>query len=198
MEALEAEFSAEELEDFHVVLDGGVRRGTDIFKAIALGARSVGVGKPAAFAMSAYGQAGIEQMLSGLRAEFSNVMQLMGVSSVAQIRAEGRRMCELRSLHLHVQPAPYDYLYQPVNVLTHGTGQAETSRHWMLQGGNGHGDVALPHIASGEEMVSTTTTTTTTAPDGSSTTTTQTTNAPLRALDALRSLGDGPMHSSRL
>ena len=68
-EALEAEFSPEELADFDVLMDGGIRRGTDIFKALALGARAVGIGKPAAFAMSAYGQPGIEQMIGQLEEE---------------------------------------------------------------------------------------------------------------------------------
>ena len=66
--ALKEEFSAEELEDFHVFVDGGVRRGTDILKALALGARAVGLGKPVAYAMSAYGEDGIATMLNGATA----------------------------------------------------------------------------------------------------------------------------------
>ena len=62
--------------------------GTDIYKALALGARAVGLGKPVAYAMSAYGQAGIEQMLAGLRGEFENTMRLMGCKSLADIRAQ--------------------------------------------------------------------------------------------------------------
>jgi L-lactate dehydrogenase (cytochrome) len=120
MEALEGSFSADELEDFHVLLDGGVRRGTDIFKAIALGARACGVGKPAAYAMSAYGQPGIEQMVGQLRDEFANVMQLMGCTTVAQIRKEGKEMCDIRNLATHIEGSPTDYHYQPVNVFTHG------------------------------------------------------------------------------
>ena len=152
MGALEAEFSAAELEDFHVLLDGGIRRGTDIFKAIALGARAVGVGKPAAYAMSAYGQPGIEQMLGQLREEFANVMQLMGCTSVEQIRAEGRAMCDIRNLDAHIEPSPTDYHYQPVNVFTHGQQPA------LLQG-------SAPAAQPGEQTT-TTTTETTTHPDG--------------------------------
>jgi L-lactate dehydrogenase (cytochrome) len=174
-DALRSEYSEAELEDFHIVLDGGVRRGTDIFKALALGARAVGIGKPAAYAMSAYGQAGIEQMLSGLRAEFRNVMQLMGVSSVEQIRREGRAMCDIASLAQHVQPSPFDYLYQPVNVLTHGTPRTETARHWLQPPAVGGGGSSSSDIST----VTTTTTTSQTLPDGTVTTTSTTTTAPV-------------------
>ena len=58
MDALHAEFGPQQLADFTILMDGGVRRGTDIFKALALGADGVGIGKPAAYAMSAYGQPG--------------------------------------------------------------------------------------------------------------------------------------------
>ena len=44
---------------FEVFIDGGVRRGTDIFKALALGAKAVGVGRPALYAMSAFGTEGL-------------------------------------------------------------------------------------------------------------------------------------------
>jgi L-lactate dehydrogenase (cytochrome) len=156
MEALESTFSAEELEDFHVLLDGGVRRGTDIFKAIALGARACGIGKPAAYAMSAYGQPGIEQMLDQLRAEFKNVMQLMGVTSVEQIRKEGRQMCDIRNLSTHVETSPTDYHYQPVNVFTQGKQPAIFGPRTEQQLGNQQ-DI---------ESVTTTTTETTEHPDG--------------------------------
>eukprot|EP01051_Picozoa_sp_SAG22_P025922 SAG22_NODE_7920_length_697_cov_1.852843_1_plen_206_part_10 len=67
MAALQAEFGPEQLASFTVLMDGGVRRGTDIFKALALGADGCGIGKPAAYAMSAYGQEGVEKMLTDLQ-----------------------------------------------------------------------------------------------------------------------------------
>lgn len=165
MEALRSEFSEEELEDFHVLLDGGVRRGTDIFKALALGARGCGIGKPAAYAMSAYGQPGIEQMLDQLKSEFANVMQLMGVTSVEQIRKEGMSMCDIRSLSTHVESSPTDYHYEPVNVFTHG----------KVPQMFGITEAGAPASV---EQATATTTETTSHPDGTVTTTSTTTTGP--------------------
>ena len=119
--ALDSEFTKGERKNFTVFMDGGVRRGTDIFKAIALGATAVGIGKPATFAMSAYGQPGIEKMIEGLNEEFRNAMQLMGCTTVEQIREEGRHMVDISNLHTHLDGNPTDYHYEPVNVFTHGT-----------------------------------------------------------------------------
>ncbi len=68
-----------------VLIDGGFRRGTDIFKALALGADAVCVGRPYVWGLGSFGQAGVEQVLGILRAEFRRVMQEAGVTSVAQI-----------------------------------------------------------------------------------------------------------------
>ena len=68
-----------------VLVDGGFRRGTDIFKALALGADAVCVGRPYVWGLGAFGQAGVEQVLAILRTEFRRVMQEAGVTSVAQI-----------------------------------------------------------------------------------------------------------------
>ena len=68
-----------------VIVDGGFRRGTDIFKALALGANAVCVGRPYVWGLGAFGQAGVERVLEILRAEFRRVMQEAGVTSVAQI-----------------------------------------------------------------------------------------------------------------
>ncbi|MDC3266865.1 alpha-hydroxy-acid oxidizing protein [Gammaproteobacteria bacterium] len=68
-----------------VLIDGGFRRGSDIFKALALGADAVCIGRPYVFGLGAFGQAGVEKVLSILRAEFRRVMQEAGVVSVDQI-----------------------------------------------------------------------------------------------------------------
>ena len=68
-----------------VLIDGGFRRGTDIFKALALGADAVCVGRPYVWGLGSFGQAGVEQVLNILRTEFRRVMQEAGVTSVAQI-----------------------------------------------------------------------------------------------------------------
>jgi isopentenyl diphosphate isomerase/L-lactate dehydrogenase-like FMN-dependent dehydrogenase len=68
-----------------VFLDGGVRRGTDIFKALALGATAVGIGRPQVWGLAAFGQAGVEAVLDILRRELQLVMRQAGTSSLARI-----------------------------------------------------------------------------------------------------------------
>ena len=68
-----------------VYLDGGVRRGTDVVKAIALGARAVAVGRPAVWALAAAGQRGVEHMLAILREELDIALALCGAESPAAI-----------------------------------------------------------------------------------------------------------------
>jgi (S)-2-hydroxy-acid oxidase len=68
-----------------VLVDGGVRRGTDIFKALALGATAVGIGRPYAWGLAAFGQEGVEAVLVILRRELETVMRQVGVRSIAEI-----------------------------------------------------------------------------------------------------------------
>ena len=68
-----------------VLVDGGILRGTDVIKAIALGARAVGVGKLLGWALAAGGQAGIERMLELLDIEIKTAMGLMGVTKLSQL-----------------------------------------------------------------------------------------------------------------
>jgi isopentenyl diphosphate isomerase/L-lactate dehydrogenase-like FMN-dependent dehydrogenase len=68
-----------------VFVDGGVRRGTDIFKALASGARGVGIGRPYIWGLSAFGQEGVERVLEILRAELTLAMKQMGTPSVKAI-----------------------------------------------------------------------------------------------------------------
>lgn len=68
-----------------VFIDGGFRRGTDVFKALALGAKAVFVGRPYAWGLAAYGQAGVEKALDLLNAELALVMRQCGAVSVKQI-----------------------------------------------------------------------------------------------------------------
>jgi isopentenyl diphosphate isomerase/L-lactate dehydrogenase-like FMN-dependent dehydrogenase len=69
-----------------VLVDGGIRRGTDIVKALALGARAVGVGRPYIWGLSAFGQAGVERVLEILRTELELVMRQCGARSISQIQ----------------------------------------------------------------------------------------------------------------
>jgi isopentenyl diphosphate isomerase/L-lactate dehydrogenase-like FMN-dependent dehydrogenase len=68
-----------------VLVDGGFRRGTDIYKALALGARAVGVGRPYIFGLTAFGQEGVERVLDMLRAELQRTMQQCGTPSIKEI-----------------------------------------------------------------------------------------------------------------
>ena len=68
-----------------VMVDGGFRRGTDIFKALALGARAVGVGRPYVWGLSAFGQPGVEAVLDILRRELEMVMRQSGMRSIREI-----------------------------------------------------------------------------------------------------------------
>lgn len=68
-----------------VVMDGGILRGTDVVKAIALGARAVGIGKLYGWALAAAGEAGIVRMLELLEAEIRTTLGLMGVASLAEL-----------------------------------------------------------------------------------------------------------------
>ena len=68
-----------------VMMDGGVRRGTHVLKALSLGAKAVGVGRYYLFPLAAAGQAGVEQALSLMRTEIERDMKLMGCSSISQL-----------------------------------------------------------------------------------------------------------------
>jgi isopentenyl diphosphate isomerase/L-lactate dehydrogenase-like FMN-dependent dehydrogenase len=68
-----------------VLVDGGVRRGIDVFKALALGAAAVMVGRPAAWGLAVAGEEGVVDVFGILRAEFENAMSLAGVRTVAEI-----------------------------------------------------------------------------------------------------------------
>jgi isopentenyl diphosphate isomerase/L-lactate dehydrogenase-like FMN-dependent dehydrogenase len=71
-----------------VLMDGGVRRGTDVLKAIALGADAVLVGRPIAYALAAEGEEGVASVLGILRAEVHNAMALAGCRAVAEIERD--------------------------------------------------------------------------------------------------------------
>lgn len=68
-----------------VFVDGGVRRGTDVFKALALGAKAVGIGRPFLWGLGAFGQAGVDRVLEILQGELKLVMGNCGTRAVADI-----------------------------------------------------------------------------------------------------------------
>jgi 4-hydroxymandelate oxidase len=69
------------------LLDGGVRRGTDVVKALALGARAVLIGRPYLWGLATGGTAGVEQVVGLLRGELERTMALLGRPSLAAIDA---------------------------------------------------------------------------------------------------------------
>jgi 4-hydroxymandelate oxidase len=71
-----------------LLMDGGVRRGTDVLKAIALGAQAVLVGRPVVWGLAAEGEEGVAAVLDIFRAEVENAMALTGCRSVAEIGRE--------------------------------------------------------------------------------------------------------------
>ena len=72
-------------QDFDIFLDGGVRRGTDIIKALCLGAKGVAIGRSFLFALSVYGSAGVSRVYDILKAETTVGMKLLGVKSVKEL-----------------------------------------------------------------------------------------------------------------
>ena len=76
-----------------VMMDGGVRRGTHVLKALSLGAKAVGIGRYYLFPLAAAGQAGVEQALSLMHTEIERDMKLMGCSSVSQLSRANLRFC---------------------------------------------------------------------------------------------------------
>ena len=76
---------AAEANGMTVMLDGGIRRGTDVIKALALGAQFVFVGRPFLFAAVAGGEAGVQRALTLLRDEVDRDMALLGIRSISEI-----------------------------------------------------------------------------------------------------------------
>ncbi|TGJ82466.1 hypothetical protein E0Z10_g6312, partial [Xylaria hypoxylon] len=90
-----------------VYIDGGVRRATDILKALCLGAKGVGIGRPFLYAMSAYGFDGVDRSMQLLRDELEMGMRLIGCTSVDQLNPS---LIDTRNLGSHITGVPVDNL----------------------------------------------------------------------------------------
>lgn len=95
------------LEDrIEIYMDGGIRRATDIIKALCLGAKGVGIGRPFLYAMSAYGFDGLDRAIQLLKDEMEMNMRLIGATSVDQLNPS---MVDIKSLFNHGY-GPVDHL----------------------------------------------------------------------------------------
>ncbi|MEO8247408.1 MAG: alpha-hydroxy acid oxidase, partial [Chloroflexota bacterium] len=77
-----------------IYADGGIRRGSDILVALALGARAVFIGRPFLYALAAAGEAGVDHAFAMLADELRRSLSILGVASAADVRRE------------HVRPSP--------------------------------------------------------------------------------------------
>ena len=68
-----------------VFVDGAIRRGTDIFKALALGATAVGIGRPQAWGLAAFGESGVDRVIAILNRELDAIMRQAGTPAIASI-----------------------------------------------------------------------------------------------------------------
>jgi len=104
---------------FEVVVDGGIRRGSDIFKALALGATAVGIGRPVLYSLASYGQPGVERMCSLFKDELTMVMRLMGTPAISDITEDHILYSNLKT---HLPPQARDHLqfdtYEPMRPAT--------------------------------------------------------------------------------
>ena len=84
-----------------VLIDSGVRRGGDIFKALALGATAVGIGRPYVWGLGSFGQDGVEKVVDMLLAEFTMTMRQTRTTAIKQITPgfvmEGRTPIMMRN-----------------------------------------------------------------------------------------------------
>lgn len=93
--------------DVEIILDGGVQRGTDIAKALALGADSVGVGKPYLWGLAAGGTEGVIKAYDILKKELDRAMGLLGTPTVAALKKEGPSLIKRRPMSSRDYPDVY-------------------------------------------------------------------------------------------
>ena len=70
---------------YPLLFDGGVRRGADVLKALALGADAVLIGRPYVYGLAVGGQAGVERVIQQLWAEVDSSLSLLGAHSVREL-----------------------------------------------------------------------------------------------------------------
>lgn len=95
---------------FSLFVDGGVRRGSDVVKALALGATAVGIGRPSLYALSSYGERGVLKALTMLREEMHLCQRLVGAPTLDQITPD---LVDAGSIHNHSGPVAPRGLWTP-------------------------------------------------------------------------------------
>ncbi|KAN0064029.1 hypothetical protein ACQY0O_003635 [Thecaphora frezii] len=88
---------------FQLFVDGGIRRASDVLKAVAMGATAVGIGRPFLYAYSAYGSDGVVHAIRLLKAEMEMNMRLLGAPTLRDVVPE---MVDTRALATHVNFTP--------------------------------------------------------------------------------------------
>jgi 4-hydroxymandelate oxidase len=68
--------------EVEIYIDGGIRRGTDVVKALSLGARAVAIGRPILWGLAANGEAGVQHVLTLLKEEIENALRKCGCKDV--------------------------------------------------------------------------------------------------------------------
>ena len=87
------------MNDLEILMDSGFRRGTDVVKALALGAKGVGLGRSALYGLAIGGSLGVERVLEILKAEVDNACRLLGVENVKEL---GMKHINTRKLDVEV------------------------------------------------------------------------------------------------
>jgi lactate oxidase len=87
-----------------LILDSGIRRGTDVVKALALGANAVAIGRPVMFGLALGGTSGVDSVINYLRSETVNTLLHLGASRLGELRSE------------HVSQAAAPGIHGPVSV----------------------------------------------------------------------------------
>ena len=96
-------YCPEVFQKLDVIVDGGIKRGTDVVKALALGAKAVGIGRAPLFGLGAGGIEGVERVFEILRDETATAMRLLGVERVGEL---GQRHVNTRRLEWDIYDGP--------------------------------------------------------------------------------------------
>ncbi|KAL3232298.1 L-lactate dehydrogenase (cytochrome) [Nakaseomyces bracarensis] len=99
--------------NFEVFVDGGVRRGSDVIKALCLGATGVGLGRPFLYANSCYGKDGVQKAIDLLKEELEMNMRLIGAQSIKDLTPD---LLDISCLHNRTVNVAKDSLYEKVYV----------------------------------------------------------------------------------